>query len=79
MVHNNPAFHSFSTFTERYVRRPATPPILMTCNVYEGFRAARPQAPELQNRWFKVVPIDIPDHTGEIYGGDINYTAFRRT
>jgi hypothetical protein len=77
MVHNNPAYRSFYTASERYVKRPATPPILMTRKVYDGFRVARPQAPELKGGWFKLVPIDIPDYAGEVYGGDVIYTVFR--
>ena len=61
MAPNNSAFQSFSTFTERHVRRSATPPILMTGSVYSGFRTARPKAPEVQNEWFKKVLIEIPD------------------
>jgi adenylate cyclase len=48
----------------------------MTRDIYEGFRAARPQAPELQNGWFKPMPIDIPDHKGDIFSGDVIYTIF---
>ena len=75
-MHNNPAFRSFYSVKERYVEKAAAPPILMSKSVFDGFRAARPQAPELKYGWFKQVKVDIPEHTGEVYGGDVIYTIF---
>jgi adenylate cyclase len=77
MVPTNPAFHSFTTLTKRIVTRVATPPILMTKGVYDGFAAKRPYEPSIQNGWFKRVNITIPECTDHIYGGDVIYTLFR--
>lgn len=77
MIHSNPAFHSFTTLTRRYVSRPKTPAILMTKVVYDGFRAARPVAVEIKNGWFKEIDIQIPDYNGKVYGGDVILTAFK--
>jgi hypothetical protein len=63
-------FHSFSVARERIVIAPATPPILMSKRVYDGFKTAR-LAPEIQNGWFTKVNRSIPD----VPRGVI-YTAF---
>jgi adenylate cyclase len=77
MHHYDPAFHSFTTFTEEYIERSDTPSILMTKAVYDGFRAARPDAIELQKKWFYPISIELSDYNGQIYGGDIIYKVFR--
>jgi adenylate cyclase len=79
MIHSNPAFHSFTTVTRRYVSRPKTPAVLMTKAVYDGFRAARPAAPEIKNEWLQKIDVQIPDYSGEVYGGDVVFTAFTAT
>ena len=71
-----PNFHSFTVVKERIIISPATPPILMSKRVYDGFRAARPFAPEIQNGWFTKVNRSIPDVPDEVFGGDVIYTAF---
>ena len=77
MIHSNPAFHSFWPVTREYVQRPATPTILMTKSVYDGFRRVRPDAVELRNKWFLPVAIDIPDYDEQVYGGEVIYTVFQ--
>ena len=76
MVHSNPAFHSFTTFKRRYVTRPATPAILLTKVVYDGFCVTRSEALEIKNGWFKKIDITIPEHRGEVYGGDVIFSVF---
>jgi class 3 adenylate cyclase len=71
-----PYFHSFTVVKDRQVTSPATPPILMSKRVYDGFRAARPFAPEVQNGWFTKVNKSISDVPDEVFGGDVVYTAF---
>ena len=77
MVHNNPSFRSFFSVIERSVKRSATPPILMTKIVYDGFRVACPEALAVRNGWFKQVKIEIPEYSGNVYGGDVIYKIFR--
>jgi adenylate cyclase len=77
MHHSNPRFHSFATFDKNVETRPKTPAILMTKAVYDGFKAARPKAIEIENGWFSRQTVHIPEHTGDLYGGDVVYTAFR--
>jgi adenylate cyclase len=77
MVHHNPAFHSFYPITQNHVLRKASPSILMTSAVYDGFRRARPDAIELRNGWFYQVELDIPEYSGQVYGGDVYYIVFK--
>jgi class 3 adenylate cyclase len=76
MIHNDPSFHSFTTFTERLVTNAGTPPILMSKRVYDGYRTARPQAQEIQGGWYKLIAREIPDVPDAVYGGDVHYTLF---
>lgn len=76
MPHNNPAFHSFSVSNETVVLKEATPPVLMSKRVFDGFKAAHPSAPEIVNGWIKLVPQTFPDVPDQVYGCDVVYTAF---
>jgi adenylate cyclase len=77
MVPHNQTFHSFTCVTERLVTRKATPPILMSAAIYEGFRSARPLAPAIRDGWFGRYDVTIPGHSGEVYGGNVIYVAFK--
>ena len=77
MVHNDPTFHSFYTTTRKHVTKPATPSILMTKRVYDGFRQARPTAPCIVNGWFAPVSVNILGYTEQVYGGGVIYTIFK--
>ncbi|MEI6420573.1 MAG: adenylate/guanylate cyclase domain-containing protein [Lentisphaerota bacterium] len=76
MHHNSPAFKSFYMTTDNVVMREKTPPILMTKQVYDGFRAAKPDAIELKSGWLHKVNVTIPEYSGQIFGGDIIYKVF---
>lgn len=76
MIHSDPTFHSFTTFTVRSTSDAATPPILMSKRVYDGYKTARPLAPEIQNGWFKQVERKIPDVPDEVYGGAVIFESF---
>jgi adenylate cyclase len=77
MYHANPRFHSFTTFEKDVETRAGTPSILMTKAVYDGFKAARPDAIELRNGWISRQTIHIPEYSGDLYGGDVVYTPFQ--
>jgi len=76
MIHSDPNFHSFTTFTVRSTTDTATPPILMSKRVYDGLKAARPLGLEIQNKWLDKVTRKIPDVPNEVYGGDVIFQAF---
>ena len=77
MVHSNPAFHSYTVFKERVVMAPATPPILMSKRVLDGYKQARPNAPELLVAWYKPVNRVIADVPDLVFGGDVVFITFR--
>lgn len=76
MVHSNPAFHSFTVVNERLVTAAATPPILMSRRVLDGYKVARPQAQEILGGWYKEIQRPIPDVPDAVYGGDVFYRVF---
>ena len=76
MVHCNPTFHSWTTFTEKLVTRAGTPPILMSDRVYVGYKAAQPLADAVRHSWYKALPNPVPDVPGTVYGGDVIYLTF---
>jgi class 3 adenylate cyclase len=76
MVPKNQAFRSYTIVTESVVLKEATPPILMSKEVLDGYRAARPLAQEILGGWYKQISRVIPDVPGEVYGGDVIYRTF---
>jgi adenylate cyclase len=76
-VHQDPSYVTFQMIEESCTLKIKTPPILMSKQIYDGFRAARPDSPCLLNGWFEKIVAKIPEYTGEVYGGDVIYTIFR--
>lgn len=76
--HNSPNYQTHYITEENYERRPNTPPILMTALVFRGFKVARPNDDTIRNSWFHKVAVEVPGYTGDIYGGDVHFTAFRQ-
>jgi adenylate cyclase len=77
ITHKDPWFASFIHSQERYVERSATPPILMTKSVFDGFKASNPDRPSIKKGWFAKTNFKIDDYDGDIYGGDVIKTIFR--
>lgn len=77
MIHSDPSFHSWTTATEDLITSAATPAILMSQRVYEGYKAARPSAIELQNSWYTLVEHKVPYVSEAIYGGDVIFLPIR--
>ena len=75
--HNNANFHSFTTYNQTLVTRPATPAILMSKRVYDGYKAASPLAPGIVNGWWTLVPHTFPDVPDQVYGGGVEFIDFR--
>lgn len=71
-----PNFVSYSVVKERVITAPATPAILMSKRVYDGFKTARPFAREIQNGWFAKVNRPIADVPDEVFGGNVIFSAF---
>jgi hypothetical protein len=53
--------------------KEATPPILMSKRVYDGFRASRPDAIELHDGWLKPVQVEIRGYNEATYGMEAMY------
>ena len=62
--------------TEYIETRAATSPILMTEPVYRNLKAGHPNVDYVQNGWFNKVVVEVPGYTGDVYGGDVVFTAF---
>lgn len=77
IAHENPRYQSHFHTTTYHQTRPRTPPILMTAPVYNGFKAARPADDSITNGWFKRIAIEVPGYTGDVWGGDVIFTALR--
>lgn len=77
MIHDNLAFSHFETIQETEELHEATPPILMTKAVYDGFKKERPDAAEIKNKWFSLRKVQIAGYAGPIYGGNVIMTAIR--
>lgn len=74
--HNNPAYRCFSVVQEDSVIKEETPAILMTKEVYDGFRSTKPEAIELAKGWFRPINLNIPEYSGQVFGGDVIYKIF---
>jgi adenylate cyclase len=73
----NHADPHFSTFVKKrlgpYTR--SYPPILMTEDVYNGFRKVRPDTDSIKKQWWKKQSMDVKDYSGTVFGGDVTFTA----
>lgn len=50
-------------------------PILFTKSVFDGFKKARPNADSITNSWWSKKNLDVRDYDGDIYGGDVIFSA----
>jgi adenylate cyclase len=69
--HWNPTYRRFSMGTQKWVRRKATPPILMTEAVYKGLKRDRPTDLSIISGWLKATQLRIPEYSGTIYGANV--------
>jgi class 3 adenylate cyclase len=71
IVHRNPDFQSFYISSEAVQVRPATPPILMTKAVWDGYRKAMPNGVVVTKPLLHTVNVNVPGYDGEVFGGDV--------
>ncbi|CUW40071.1 conserved protein of unknown function(containing Adenylyl cyclase class-3/4/guanylyl cyclase domain,59-210) [Magnetospirillum sp. XM-1] len=62
---------------QKVILKPATPPILMTEEVYAAIKVAQPQRLSIVNNWFDKVSITVPGYDQVVYGGDVFWKNFR--
>lgn len=56
----------------------ATPPILMTKDVYLGFKRERPTSDIITKKWLTKRAVHVAEYNGDIYGGDLVKTVFTK-
>ncbi|MGS1020564.1 adenylate/guanylate cyclase domain-containing protein [Burkholderia glumae] len=75
--HNNPYVFAAIPATRNVQKTPATPPILMTRLVYDGYRAKHPDVPSIANNWFRRHRVTVPGYSDAVFGGDVLYTDLK--
>lgn len=71
MKYKDDHFASFYGTTETKSNYDSTPPILMTKNVYNGYKKENPNTNSIKNGWWKKQTRKIKDFSGTVYGGDV--------
>lgn len=77
MVHKRADFLSFFVSSETKTVREATPAILMTAAVWQGFRKAKPDSNMVKTPLFKKVPVQVSGYSGDVFGGDAIFTQLK--
>jgi hypothetical protein len=49
-------------------------PILISNEVYQGYKREKPNDDSIVKEWWSKQYPAIPEHNGDVYGGDITYT-----
>ncbi|RQY93842.1 hypothetical protein DF016_10930 [Burkholderia stagnalis] len=78
VVHTSPFYGSFFTSPELITLRPATPPILMTKTVYDGYCGVYPNANIIRQGTLKQYAVQVPGYDGQIYGGNLFYEDMKQ-
>lgn len=78
VVHTSPFYGSFFTSPELITLRPATPPILMTKTVYDGYCGVNPNANIVRQGTLKQYAVQVPGYDGQIYGGNLVYDDMKQ-
>ena len=73
MRYKSDYFKSFYATTKTYSNNDSTPPILVTKEVYKGFKKANPYDDSIINSWWKKQCRKIPDYSGTVYGSDVTF------
>jgi adenylate cyclase len=77
IVHKDPSFKSFYITTETRTKRVATPAILMTAEVWKGFRSEQPNNNAVTKNLFKRVGVRTPGYQGVVFGGNVIFLDLR--
>jgi adenylate cyclase len=72
--HSNSYVFAAIPTTRNIQTTPATPPILMTRAVFDGYRAKHPDAPSVANKWFARHSVTVPGYSDAVFGGDVLFT-----
>jgi class 3 adenylate cyclase len=77
LAHSNPAYRGFYVHDLPVETDAKTPPILMSKLVWDGFRAAKPDADSVKKGWFKAVDLKVPGLASSVFGGDVIFNMFK--
>lgn len=77
IVHKRSDFVSFFVSSGSTQTRQATPPILMTAEVWAGFRKAAPETTIVKQPLFAKVPLSVPGYGGQVFGGNVVFPALK--
>jgi class 3 adenylate cyclase len=77
LIHADPDYRALYINDHWLTLEEATPAILMSELVWNGFKAAQPDDPSVTNGWFKKVKVDIPGFSGGVFGGNVIFTQFK--
>ena len=75
--HNSTRYVTHFHTTKYHETRAKTAPILMTEPVYRGLKADNHDVDYVKAGWFKKVAVEVPGYTGDVYGGDVTFNAFK--
>ncbi len=76
--HADPQVSAYFVSNETMTLRPATPSILMTQAVFNGFKVAEPNHSTFTKKLWKEVEVSVPGYTGKVFGGDAVWTVFKK-
>jgi adenylate cyclase len=77
IVHKRSDFASFFVSSETVTIRENTPPILITSEVWRGFKKAKPVDVIVQNSMFKKVEVQVPGYADSVFGGNAVFPALK--
>lgn len=67
--------HFYTFFKTTMFHSETHSPILFTKSVFDGFKKARSNADSITNSWWSKKNLDVRDYDGDIYGGDVIFSA----
>lgn len=77
MVHKRADFATFYLSSETKTVREATPAILMTAAVWQGFRKAKPNSNMVKTPLFRKIAVQVSGYSGDVFGGDVIFTQLK--
>lgn len=74
LTHSDPLFRTFVKSTKSTTTR--VKPITMTKVVKDGFYSERPNDKSVTSGWWSKVDVSVPGYSGDVWHGDVHFTAF---
>jgi class 3 adenylate cyclase len=77
LVHKRADFASFYLSSETKMVRGATPAILMTAAVWQGFKKAKPNSNIVKEPLFRKIAVEVSGYSGDVFGGDVVFAQLK--